>query len=618
MKLKKFMMVVMAMTVASSVFIGCSTAETTTEEQTEVTTEEETKEETTESEEAATAEEVINTDVVIIGAGGGGLSAAIEAHDAGANVVIVEKMPFTGGNTARATGGINAAGSMFQERDGIEDSPELHYADAMAGGEDKNDPELLKFMTENGADAVAWLTELGADVSEVGTAGGASVKRIHRPVGGGAVGNHIVEVLTANAEERGIKIMLQTEATEIMMQDGDATGIKATSGDTSYTINAESVVIATGGFGANEDLFAKYQPQLEGYVTTNQPGATGDGILLGEAVGADFTDIEEIQIHPSVHQESASLITEGVRGDGAILVNTDAVRFTNELLTRDKVSANILAQENNYAYLIFDQHVLDTLGAINKYIDQGFVTEAATVEELAEKLGLDPATLSETVATYSADAVNGVDTAFERDIIESTLETAPYYAIQVAPGVHHTMGGLKINADAQVISTEGEPIDALYAAGEVTGGVHGAERLGGNALTDIVVFGREAGINAAALAMEDGTFVGASEASAEGTEALPKINPEAVAQYKDGSYTGEGQANNGPVKVEVVVKDGFIDAINVLEHKETSSIFSAVEKQLIPSIIYNQAAEGVDAVSGASNSSNAVIEAVKAALSTAK
>ncbi len=607
---KRFMATVVAMTVAGSMFVGC--AKTEAPAVTEGTTTEENKTEEADA-------EVIKTDVVVIGAGGGGLSSAIEAHDAGANVIVVEKMPFVGGNTSRATGGINAAGSVFQAQDGIEDSPELHYADAMKGGEDKNDPELLKFMTENAADAIDWLTELGADVSEVGTAGGASAKRIHRPVGGGAVGDHLVGVLSDNAKERGIEVMLQTEATEILMEDGQAVGIKAVAQNGQvYIIEAESVVIAAGGFGNNEELFSKYQPQLKGYVTTNQPGATGDGILLGEAVGADLTDIEEIQIHPTVEQASASLITEGVRGDGAILVNRDGVRFTNELLTRDKVSANILAQEGQSAFLVFDQHVRDTLGVIEKYISQGFVVEAATLPELAEKIGVDGATLEATVAAYTADAKNNTDTAFERDIIESTLEQAPYYAMEIAPGVHHTMGGLKINADAQVISTEGAVIEGLYAAGEVTGGVHGAERLGGNALTDIIVFGRESGINAAEFAMADGVFVGAAEASADGKEEMPKINPEATAQYTDGTYTGEAQANNGPVKVEVIVKDGFIDAINVLEHKETATIFKAVEEQLIPSIIYGQTAEGVDAVSGASNSSDAVVEAVTTALSTAK
>ncbi len=617
MKMKKLLALVGCAAIAATAFVGCGSTESSTKAPT--TTGSETTQETTKQEETTAEVITLETDVVIIGAGGGGLSAAIEAHDAGANVIIVEKMPFVGGNTARATGGINAAGSVFQERDGIEDSAALHYADAMAGGEDKNDPELLKFMTENAADAIDWLTDLGADVSEVGTAGGASAKRIHRPVGGGAVGNHLVEVLSENTDARGIQTMLQTEATEILMEAGQVVGIKAEATDgTHYAIHAEAVVIASGGFGNNEALFAKYQPQLEGFVTTNQPGATGDGIVMGEAVGASLTDINEIQIHPTVHQATAALITEGVRGDGAILVNMQGERFTNELLTRDKVSAAILEQAEGYAYLVFDQHVLDTLGAINKYIEQGLVIEAATVEELATAIGIDPTALKDTVATYTAGAVNGVDEMFGRDIIESTLEKAPYYAIQVSPGVHHTMGGLTINTDAQVMNTEDEAIAGLFAAGEVTGGVHGAERLGGNALTDIIVYGRQAGISAAARAMEDGTFIGAAEGTTEEEVSGPKIKEDAVAAYMDGTYEGRATGNNGDIAVKVTVVNGFIDAIEVTAHKETSSIFKSINENLIPKIIYNQTTAEVDIVSGASNSSTAVFEAVNTALESAK
>nr|WP_307991535.1 flavocytochrome c [uncultured Niameybacter sp.] len=610
MKLNKLLRLASCLVMSAALTIGCANPETATvpEQNTKETNQTQSNEVTT-----------LDTDVVIVGAGGGGLSAAIEAHDAGANVIIVEKMPFVGGNTARATGGINAAGSVFQKRDGIVDSPELHYEDAMKGGEYKNDPELLKYMTEHAADAIDWLTALGADVSEVGAAGGASAKRIHRPVGGGAVGNHLVEVLSANTEERGIKTMLETRATELIFEDGKVTGIKATSskGD-EYIIHADAVVLASGGFGNNPELYTKYQPQLKGFVTTNQVGATGDGIIMGEAVGADLTDIEEIQIHPTVHQATASLITEGVRGDGAILVNTKGERFTNELLTRDKVSANILAQDNGYAYLVFDQHVRDTLSAIEKYIGQGIVTEAPTVAELAAKIGVDAKTLENTVATYTTYAKAGKDDAFGREIMESTLEMAPYYAIQIAPGVHHTMGGLKINTDTQVINTSGEPIPGLYAAGEVTGGVHGAERLGGNALTDIIVYGRQAGIKASAFAMSDNEFIGASTTSANEEPVREKIKEDAVPSYKDGVYEGNATGNNGAIAVKVTIKDGFIDNVEVTEHHETSTIFASIQKNLIPDIIYNQSTEGVDAVTGASNSSTAVFEAINMALSLAK
>ncbi|WP_083461543.1 flavocytochrome c [Cellulosilyticum ruminicola] len=607
MRINKLLATIACVAVVASSFVGCGN----TTQSANATTQE------TQTGETSASVITLNTDIVVIGAGGGGLSAAIEAHDAGANVIIVEKMPFVGGNTARATGGINAAGTVFQEKLGITDTPEIHYADTLAGGENLNDPELVKYLTENAKNAINWLTDLGADLSDVGSLGGATNKRAHRPAGGAAVGNHLVEVLSANVAERGIETMKNTEATELIVSGDEIIGIKAKSGNQEYIINADAVVIASGGFANNAEIYTKYVPELDGFISTNQVGATGDGIKLAESVKADFVDLEEIQIHPTVHPETAGLITEAVRGNGAILVNNKGERFTNEMLTRDKVSAAILEQEGGHAYLVFDQSVRESLAAIEKYVSQGITTEAETPEALAEALGMDASTLKATITKYNEAVTSGNDTAFGRNAgLETTFEKAPYYAIEVAPGVHHTMGGIKINTNSEVISSEGSVIKNLYAAGEVTGGVHGAERLGGNALADIIVFGRQAGINASALAMSDGKYIGITE-TAKIEEIKEKIKADAIAQYVDGTYPGESKGNNGTVKVEVIIKDGFIDAIDVIEQHETSTIFASIQNELIPSIIYNQSTESVDAISGASKSSAAILEAVTNALSTA-
>lgn len=616
MKIKRLLSMLACLSLSVSLLSGCASASSgqTTETNTQTTQETQTE----------TATETLETDVVIIGAGGGGLSAAIEAHDAGANVILVEKMPFVGGNTARATGGINGAGTVFQKEAGIEDTVEVHYEDTMKGGEQLNDPELVKFMTSNAADAIHWLTDLGADLSDVGSLGGASFKRAHRPTGGAPVGDHLVSVLYENTEKRHINTLLNTEATELIYENDKVVGIKATKSvdgkETPYIIKADAVIIASGGFGNNAELYTKYQPQLDGFISTNQPGATGDGIVLAENVGAALVDMEQIQIHPTVHTETAGLITEAVRGNGAILVNAKGERFTNEMSTRDKVSAAILEQEGQMAYLIFDQSVRESLKAIEKYVSQGLTVEGETPEALAEAANMDPATLKATIDAWNKAVETQKDEAFGRESgMEIAFTKAPYYALPIAPGVHHTMGGIKINTDAQVISTEGTPISGLYAAGEVTGGVHGAERLGGNALADIIVFGRQAGINAAALAMSDNDYIGVTATTEEdATSDAPKISADATAQYKDGTYTGEAKGNNGNIQVEVTVKDGFIDAIQVLEHHETSTIFMSIQNDLIPSIIYSQSTEGIDAISGASNSSTAVFEAVNKALESAK
>lgn len=442
-------------------------------------------------------EETLNVDCVVVGAGGAGMTAALEAKAAGLNVVIVEKMAMAGGNSVKATGGMNAAETDVQEAYGVEDSVEVFVEDTMKGGYELNNRELVTKMAEESSDAIEWLEEIGAPLPELSFSGGATNKRIHRPEGGEPVGSFIVDALIKNVEEQGIEIIYNTEAKEILTSDNAVAGIKAEGKDKNYTINAQAVILATGGFGANEDMYTQYRPELKGFVTTNTPGATGDGITMAEAVGANLVDIEQIQIHPTVEQTTSLLITESVRGGGAILVNKDAKRFGNELLTRDVVSAAIIEQEDGYAYTIFDQQLRDSLSAIEKYVENNIVVQADTIEGLAKELGLDEATLVSTVNTWNEAVANQNDVEFGRNTgMEKNISVGPFYAIKIAPGVHHTMGGVEINTNAEVISKEDTVIPGLFAAGEVAGGVHGGNRIGGTAVTDFVVFGRIAGQSA--------------------------------------------------------------------------------------------------------------------------
>ena len=437
-------------------------------------------------------EVVIDTDIVIIGAGGAGMTAAIMAKQEGKDFVLLEKMPYAGGNTTKATGGMNAAETHYQKEQGIVDSKALFAADTMKGGHALNDPELVAELANSSSDAIDWLDTIGAALPKISFSGGASVNRIHAPEDGSGVGGFLVEHFSAKLEELGVSIMYNTTATELLVDgEGKICGVKAEGKDANYTFNCKAVILATGGFGANEEMYTQYRPDLKGTVTTNAPGATGDGIIMAQALGADLVDIEQIQLHPTVEQSTSMLITESVRGDGAILVNQSGVRFTNELLTRDAVSAAELAQEGQYAYIIFDQNLRDHLKAIEKYVKSNITVQADTVEGLAEQLGIDPATLAKTVTDWNEMVKNQRDTEFGRTTgMNADLSTPPYYAIKVAPGIHHTMGGVKINTKAEVINTDGQPIPGLFAAGEVTGGVHGGNRLGGNAVADIVIFGR--------------------------------------------------------------------------------------------------------------------------------
>ena len=499
---------------------------------------------------AAAEDRVVDTDIVIVGAGGAGMTAAIAAANEGKNVVIVESQAMVGGNSVRSTGGMNAAKTPaqdeneFAESAGVEktletaasewagneaitaladtvagqwaeyqanpvgyfDSVELMELDTLIGGHGTNDPALVEALCSNSADAIAWLSEQGIELTSVSSFGGASVKRIHRPVDSEgktiSVGSYMIPLLQSKCEELGVEILLNTTANKILTDaDGAAVGIEATDKNgAAVTVNAKAVILATGGFGANLDMVVEYKPDLAGFMTTNAPGAQGQGIDMAVAIGAGTVDMDQIQIHPTVEANTAALITEGLRGDGAILVNAEGNRFTDEVGTRDVVSAAEIAQTGSYSWLVIDQAMADASSVIQGYIKNGYTVTGETYEELAEAMGVDAAAFAATMDKWNAAVAAGVDEEFGRTSFANPLDTAPYYAIKVTAGIHHTMGGLTINPQTQVLAGDGTVIDGLYAAGEVTGGVHGGNRLGGNAVADFVVFGRIAGEQAAAYA----------------------------------------------------------------------------------------------------------------------
>ena len=491
-----------------------------------------------------------DADVVVIGAGGAGMTAAMTAADAGQKVVILESQAMVGGNSARATGGMNAAKTVYQDENefdqaaGVEktlataaekyadnetitalaktvseqwaayqanptgyfDSVELMELDTMVGGKGINNPELVKTLCEGTADAIDWLDENGITLHNVSSFGGASVKRIHRPVNEEgkvvSVGAYMIPLLQENCEKRGIDIVLNTTVDTILTDaNGAAVGVSGTDKDgNTVVVNAKSVILATGGFGANLDMVTQYKPELAGFMTTNAAGAQGQGIEMATAIGAGTVDMDQIQIHPTVEANTAALITEGLRGDGAILINEEGQRFIDEVGTRDVVSAAEIAQTGSYSWLVVDQAMVDASSVIQGYIKKGYTVTGETYEELGKAMGVDEAAFAETMNTWNGYVEAKNDPDFGRTSFANPLNTAPYYAIKVTAGVHHTMGGLKINTNTEVLKADGSVIPGLFAAGEVTGGVHGANRLGGNAVADFVVFGRIAGAAASKYA----------------------------------------------------------------------------------------------------------------------
>ena len=499
---------------------------------------------------AAAGDVTKEADVVIVGAGGAGMTAAMTASDAGKSVIILESQAMVGGNSVRSTGGMNAAKTVYQDENefgegaGVEkmlksaadnyadnefitslaatvaqqwadyqanpvgyfDSVELMELDTMVGGKGINNPELVKTLVEGTAPAIDWLDENGMSLHNVAAFGGASVKRIHRPVNEEgkvvSVGAYLVPLMEKACQDRGVEFILNTTADTILTDaNGQAVGVSGTDKDgNTVTVNAKAVVLATGGFGANLDMVASYKPELKGFMTTNAPGIQGQGIAMATAIGAATVDMDQIQIHPTVEANTSALITEGLRGDGAILVNANGERFTDEVSTRDKVSAAEIAQPGSFSWLIVDQAMADASNVIQGYITKGYTKQGATYEELAKEIEVDPATFAATMEKWNGCVEAKTDADFGRTSFANPLNTAPYYAIKVSAGVHHTMGGVVINSSTEVLKEDGSVIPGLFAAGEVTGGVHGANRLGGTAVADFVVFGRIAGASAAAFA----------------------------------------------------------------------------------------------------------------------
>lgn len=492
---------------------------------------------------AKVEDKTYDTDIVIVGAGGAGMIAAITAADAGKKVVLIEKQAMTGGNSVRASGGMNAAhtpeqnSNKFTEEAGVEktlknaadkwadhavitalaeavkkdwdaykanpegyfDRSELMQLDTMIGGHGINNPELVKTLADNTADAIAWLKTVNIDLVSVGAAGAASVKRIHRPLNEQkkvvSVGGYMIPRLEAACKARSnITMLMETTAKSIMTnKDGAVAGIEAESKGAKITINAKAVILATGGFGANLKMVAILNPALEGFMTTNAPGINGDGIVMAQELGAAVVDMKQIQIHPTVQYDSSSLITEGLRGDGAILVNTEGKRFIDEVLARDVVSKAEIEQPNSFAYLIIDQKMVDESLLIQGYIAKGYSFKGDSYEALAKEINIPADAFTKTMNDWNGYVKDRNDPEFGRTSFINPLDKAPFYAIKVTPGIHHTMGGLKIDGRTRVLRADGTPIAGLYAAGEVTGGVHGGNRLGGTAVSDFVVFGRIAG-----------------------------------------------------------------------------------------------------------------------------
>ena len=441
------------------------------------------------------------TDLLIVGSGAAGFTASMAARENRVyRLIMIEKMAVPGGNSQLAAGGMNAAGTKFQKQAGIEDNPQLMFDDTMKGGKNVSNPDLVRVLADKSNESIEWLDKHGATLSHVGQGGGSSAARMHGPADGAFVGPYLSKFFRDEAAKSNLDLRLNTKLVKLIKgTNGEITGALVKGKHTGiYQIDAKAVILATGGIGANPELIQKLRPDISPEVkTSNQPGSQGDGIILGENVGAAVVDAKEIQLNPTLLVGSPVIVSETVRGAGAVFVNKEGKRFISELTTRDKTSAAVSKQTGGVAYEIFDQKVRDKVKQTGAAFELGLAKEGRTLEELGKNAGIDPKNLAATIAQYNKYAEAGNDPEFGRPKISAKVDTPNFYAIEVTPAIHYYMGGLKINPQAKVIDKNGKVIEGLFAAGEVTGGVHGKNRLGGNSISETITFGRISGEEAA-------------------------------------------------------------------------------------------------------------------------
>lgn len=454
-------------------------------------------------------------DVVVIGGGGAGLASAISSMQAGAKkVIVLEKLGYVGGSTNVSEGALNAVDDQRQKAQGIKDSYETFYETTMHGGHDKGDPTLVRFLTSHSMDAVNWLESLGVKFNDhIGAATGSLGQRSHYPAT--PYGNTYIRTFEkVIADSNGkIQVLLDTPAVKLIQnKSGRVVGVVGNNFGSKVTVMAkDGVIIATGGFGANVAYRQKVNTgvwkniKLDNSIgcTNIQKAAQGQGLFLAQKVGAKLIGLSDIQIHPCGTPGTGLMENIRTSGRNRIFVNSDGNRFVNEGAARD-VLANAIFQQKGRTYWIVVNKLRyptpdfkDRMGASIRNMEAlGAVVEASTLDELAKKTGMNAENLKKAIADYNA-VVSGKAkdklgfVANNKD--DKQMTEGPWYACRKVPTVHHTMGGIKINVKSQVINTKGKVIPGLYAVGEVTGGIHGSNRLGGNAIADIMTFGHAVG-----------------------------------------------------------------------------------------------------------------------------
>ena len=561
-----------------------------------------------------------NYDIVIVGGGGAGLAAAVEAKQQGAeNIVVLEKLSFLGGSTTMAFGGFNCAKSKFMTEEGKEEE-NIDLLNRVVGknGQNYNDTDTAAVVIEETPKVLEWFESFGSEWGKI------RYTDLHCPTDGTIPGVEIVNVLSEQCEKLGVEIRLNTKATKLVTDESGrviGVNIQNENGEES-TIDCTSVILATGGYSNNPEMIAKDHPDLKNIHLPSSMGVEGDGIIMATELGAKTRNMDLIQLSCAVVPFSIQMQLPGpIKEIGAIFVNKEGKRFVKETSEKSSdrgITAAILEQTDAMCYGVYNDTIYQNFMSvedkdffdeyrINGIDNSGLVMKADTIEELAK--------LMEVPADVLTATINGIkDSEIDNEAAKEAADTytsGPYYAVPLTPGVMDTLGGIEVDTIGRVINTDEKPIPGLYAAGEVIGNIQGAYYSIG--LGEAVVYGRVSARNAIQYVIDRGGLTEYTKAEVEAEKSEEK--PAVEGNFVDGTFTGTAKGNNDEVKVEVTVKDGSITEIKVVDNKETPNIFAGVVDKYIPAIIESQDIE-IDTITGATNSCNAVKEALKSVLKT--
>lgn len=570
------------------------------------------------------SENDVETDVVVVGGGGAGIASAISASENGANVVLIEKMGYLGGATMLSGGIIPAVGTQQQKDAGIVDDNDWFARDILRPSNYSVRKDLVYKVVEESKPLIEWIESMGVKFDVITNAlyYGQSNYRMHLAEGGG-------KQMTASMIDHlnsidNITVMKNVAGTGLITNDnGEVIGVTANDGDKDFNIYANNTILATSGFAANKEMLEKYIPEIVDAYPMVAPGATGDGIKWGVELGAAVANMKAYQGHAFFNEETKQTIAQSMANIGGIFVNKNGVRFTNEYNGYSELSPHVLAQPGKFAYLVVNQDIADATANFPSYVEQGIVVSGNSAEELAYNLGVDSDALAETFARYKASIEKGED-EFNKTKLPANWD-GPYYAIRITADLRHTQGGLVTDIDAHVLREDGSVIQGLYAAGGVTEGfasTGGAAYMSGDGLLQAFVYGRVAGKNAATETKGNITATVWNDTNKK--DELPTVDVEepkvdtTTLTYKDGTYEGSGKGHSGDTVVSVEVKDGKISNVELVSHSDTEEIFSTALEPIFTQVIKNNGTSNVDTVTGATNSSKGLLQAVNNALEQAK